>query len=181
MKQLNWTKIPNNKVVSSYWKDVTEVGIEIDSNEVELLFAAREDKKGAHHCTQHSTRTTTRLTILSALAGAEIMGPGDAGTKKKETNVTLLDPKRANNCGTRSVAGRVCSALLFILRWLALLLGGTAIALSRFKMSNEDIKQAILRLDESKLSAESVEVRPPLLHSHAFDIRAHTHSEKLLV
>ncbi|ELR17045.1 formin domain containing protein [Acanthamoeba castellanii str. Neff] len=105
MKQLNWTKIPNNKVVSSYWKDVTEVGIEIDSNEVELLFAAREDKK-------------------------EIMGPGDAGTKKKETNVTLLDPKRANNC---------------------------AIALSRFKMSNEDIKQAILRLDESKLSAESVE------------------------
>jgi hypothetical protein len=56
MKQLNWTKIPNNKVVSSYWKDVSEVDIEIDSNEVELLFAAREDKKGAHthHFTQHT-------------------------------------------------------------------------------------------------------------------------------
>jgi hypothetical protein len=53
-------------------------------------------------------------------------------------------------------------------------LGGTAIALSRFKMSNEDIKQAILRLDESKLSAESVEVRPSLLHLHRY-AHAQTH------
>jgi hypothetical protein len=46
MKQFNWTKIPNNKVISSYWKDVTEVEIQLDISEVEFLFAAREDKKG---------------------------------------------------------------------------------------------------------------------------------------
>jgi hypothetical protein len=48
MKQFNWTKIPNNKVISSYWKDVTEVNIDLDPNEVERLFAAKEAvKKGA--------------------------------------------------------------------------------------------------------------------------------------
>ena len=46
MKQFNWTKIPNNKVISSYWKDVTEAGIELDASEVEQLFAAKEDKRG---------------------------------------------------------------------------------------------------------------------------------------
>lgn len=47
MKQFNWTKIPNNKVISSYWKDVSEVDIQFDPSEVERLFAAKEaPKKG---------------------------------------------------------------------------------------------------------------------------------------
>jgi hypothetical protein len=105
MKQFNWTKIPNNKVISSYWKDVTEVNIDLDPSEVERLFAAKEAvKKGTDHARSLAASSSYTCVCVRAFAQSQCdteatADAGDGAAKKKEAVVTLIDTKRANNCG----------------------------------------------------------------------------------
>eukprot|EP01087_Luapelamoeba_hula_P014294 TRINITY_DN416_c0_g1_i1.p1 TRINITY_DN416_c0_g1~~TRINITY_DN416_c0_g1_i1.p1 ORF type:complete len:1319 (+),score=366.00 TRINITY_DN416_c0_g1_i1:197-4153(+) len=71
MKQFNWAKIPDTKVLSSYWKDTDDQAVKIDSSELEAMFSAKVIEKAA---------------------------PTEGEEKKKDTGpVSLLDPKTANN------------------------------------------------------------------------------------
>jgi len=80
MKQFNWSKIPDGKVTSSYWKDADESGIELDASEIEALFGAKviEKKEPA-----------------PGTAGPD--GAAPPAEKKPTGPVTVIDPKRANN------------------------------------------------------------------------------------
>ncbi|KCV69630.1 hypothetical protein H696_04048 [Fonticula alba] len=109
MRQMNWAKLPANKIKDSIWSDINDEKVSVDINVLESFF--QRDAPAAS--------TKTRLQGLDDVA--------DAPTKPN--SITLIDFNRANNL---------------------------AILLSRFKMSNFDIKTAVLKMDEEKLSIEQL-------------------------
>lgn len=83
MKQFNWSKIPDMKVNSSYWKDADDANIQLDAAELEALFCAKVIEKKE--------------------AAPDASSEGGAPAEKKPAGpVTVIDPKRANNGGEQS-------------------------------------------------------------------------------
>lgn len=109
MRGLAWSKIDDKKIDDTIWdKKINDESVAIDVKELEALFCAVTPPKPEKEA-----------------------GAGGAGAKPAKAQViTLLDPRRSNNC---------------------------SIMLSRFgKMPYSDIAKAVKTLDESVLTAENV-------------------------
>ena len=148
LKQLNWTKVANHKVADTLWKNVNDEEVKINITELEDLF----QKKGApgmpspfsflfffpfsfllisHSLVYLSFVLETGKPAPAApvAVAAPAGGAAAPAAAKKAATVTLIDFARANNI---------------------------AIMLARFKISYQEIKKAVLDMNEEALSIDNL-------------------------
>ncbi|PAV60507.1 hypothetical protein WR25_25519 [Diploscapter pachys] len=110
LKTLNWTKIPMDKVKGTVWDGIEDEKLykQLDLSEIEQVFAASSS---------HSDEAESVLGTISR--------------RNKETSVTVIDPRRFQNC---------------------------TIMLSKLKMSHREIYHALISMDEKgKIPKDMIE------------------------
>ncbi|KGL93756.1 Disheveled-associated activator of morphogenesis 1, partial [Charadrius vociferus] len=140
LKSFNWSKLPENKLAGTVWTDIddTKVFKVLDLEDLERTFSAYQRQQvtpGLGHAQgsgQGAATTRSRgfsggfKTCLPSLFHTNAMLAGStrsAFSRHKVKELSVIDGRRAQNCN---------------------------ILLSRLKLSNEEIKRAILTMDEQE-------------------------------
>ncbi|KFO61892.1 Disheveled-associated activator of morphogenesis 1, partial [Corvus brachyrhynchos] len=142
LKSFNWSKLPENKLAGTVWTkiDDTKVFKILDLEDLERTFSAYQRQQvtaGPRGClSAHAPKQTRALKThgqaVPPLWPAPQQGLGKAGrdaiddtlsSRHKVKELSVIDGRRAQNCN---------------------------ILLSRLKLSNEEIKRAILTMDEQE-------------------------------
>uniref|UniRef100_A0A8C7QB13 Dishevelled associated activator of morphosis 1 n=1 Tax=Oncorhynchus mykiss TaxID=8022 RepID=A0A8C7QB13_ONCMY len=130
LKSFNWAKL--NKLEGTVWTDVDDINVFkiLDLEDIEKTFSAYQRQSCSHKLLLRSANTASKSCITvhvptlpppSQMFSVQKESEDDTVTSKKVKELSVIDGRRAQNCN---------------------------ILLSRLKLTNEEIKRAILTMDE---------------------------------
>lgn len=157
MKNLHWKSIPKTKIRNTFWSEIESVELGLNGGE----------QGGAGNASNDAISLAMQNEILD-LFSLSPTKETPCSTPRKELRQaplqSLIDSKRSNNtcmrwltvqfrdCSDRIIANDLC--VLIDLDFLSS--QRLAILLSQFKMPHAEIKNAVLSLDSSKLTADQI-------------------------
>ncbi|KAK7904009.1 hypothetical protein WMY93_016616 [Mugilogobius chulae] len=127
MKSFNWSKLPQNNVSGTIWEDIDDLKVfkTLDLDEFQKTFSAyqRAQTYSTNNINNITYKTHTADRIIPVVVFSQKDTEDEQAVVKKVKELSVIDGRRAQNCN---------------------------ILLSRLKLTNEEIRHAILTMDEQE-------------------------------